>query len=68
MERIKGSVSAELRELEAKRQALLQEVASHTNRIEELKLELSRQKAELERVKMSVVQVSLCPSESLLKF
>lgn len=57
MERIKGSVSAELRDLESRRQSLQQEIASLTSRIEELKIELSRQKTELERVKMSVVQV-----------
>lgn len=56
---IEGSVSAELRDLEAKRQGLQQEIASHTSHIEELKLELARQKTELERVKMSVVQVRL---------
>ncbi|XP_034250029.1 exostosin-3 [Thrips palmi] len=64
MERIKGSVSAELRDLEAKRQGLQQEISSLTSRIEDLKTELSRQKTELERVKMSVVQAQVAQREA----
>ncbi|KAK3914714.1 Exostosin-3 [Frankliniella fusca] len=64
MERIKGSVSSELRDLEAKRQGLQQEIASLTSHIEELKLELARQKTELERVKMSVVQAQVAQREA----
>ena len=55
---LSGSVSSELRDLESKRQSLQQEVANSLSRIEDLKLDVQRQKAELERVKLSVVQVS----------
>ncbi|KAJ9588546.1 hypothetical protein L9F63_018084, partial [Diploptera punctata] len=54
MLRIKGSVSAELRDLEAKRQRLQLEVVGFTQRIDELKLELIHQQTELERLKISV--------------
>jgi uncharacterized protein YlxW (UPF0749 family) len=52
-----GSVSAELRDLEAKRQRLQLEVVGLTQRIDELKLELIHQQTELDRLKISVEQV-----------
>jgi uncharacterized protein YlxW (UPF0749 family) len=55
-----GSVSAELRDLEAKRQRLQLEVVGFTQRIDELKLEMIHQQTELERLKISVEQVCNC--------
>jgi hypothetical protein len=55
-----GSVSVELRDLEAKRQRLQLEVVGFTQRIDELKLELIHQQTELERLKISVEQVCYC--------
>ena len=52
-----GSVSTELRDLEAKRQRLQSEVVSFSHKIEQLKSELLRQQADLNRLKLSVEQV-----------
>lgn len=57
---IPGSVSAELRDLEAKRQRLQLEVVGFTQRIDELKMEVTHQQTELERLKISVEQVCCC--------
>lgn len=57
MTRIKGSVSTELRDLEAKRQRLQQELSSQGTKIESLKSELLRYQTELDRLKISVEQV-----------
>jgi len=53
------SVNNELRNIEGKRQKLLSELASNHKKIEDSKAELIRQEAELEKLKMSVKQVSL---------
>lgn len=55
---ISGSVSTELRDLEAKRQRLTADISSLTHKIESLKLDLFRQQTELERLKLSVEQVT----------
>lgn len=55
--RIKGSVGMELRDLEARRGKLQQEVVSLNHKIDELKGELVHQQMELDRVKISVQQV-----------
>ncbi|KAJ4429032.1 hypothetical protein ANN_26028 [Periplaneta americana] len=65
MMRIKGSVSTELRDLEAKRQRLQLEVVGFTQRIDELKLELIHQQTELERLKISVEQAQVAQREAL---
>lgn len=57
--RIKGSVSMELRDLEAKRGRLQQEVVSLNQKIDEMKGEMVHQQMELDRVKISVQQVIL---------
>ncbi|XP_063224162.1 exostosin-3 [Bacillus rossius redtenbacheri] len=63
--RIKGSVSSELRDLEGRKQRLHQEMAGYTQHIEELKLELSHQQTELERLKISVEQAQVAQREAL---
>lgn len=65
MLRIKGSVSAELRDLESRRQRLQVEVVSLTQRIDELKQELHHQQTELERLKMSVEQAQVSHREAV---
>jgi hypothetical protein len=65
MLRIKGSVSAELRDLEAKRQRLQLEVVGFTQRIDELKMEVTHQQTELERLKISVEQAQVAQREAL---
>lgn len=54
-----GSVNNELRNIEGKRQKLLSELALNHKKIEDAKAELVRQEAELEKLKISVKQVSL---------
>uniref|UniRef100_A0A1B6CK88 glucuronosyl-galactosyl-proteoglycan 4-alpha-N-acetylglucosaminyltransferase n=1 Tax=Clastoptera arizonana TaxID=38151 RepID=A0A1B6CK88_9HEMI len=65
MLRIKGSVSTELRDLEAKRQRLLAEVTAFTHKIEQLKMDLLRQQTELDKLKLSVEQAQVAHSEAL---
>ncbi|XP_054272009.1 exostosin-3-like [Macrosteles quadrilineatus] len=65
MLRIKGSVSTELRDLEAKRQRLTADISSLTHKIESLKLDLLRQQTELERLKLSVEQAQVAHREAL---
>ncbi|XP_067014505.2 exostosin-3 isoform X2 [Anabrus simplex] len=60
-----GSVSAELRVLEARRQRLQLEVASFTQRIDELKQELLHHQTELERLKISVEQAQVAQREAV---
>jgi len=55
--RIKYSVSAELRELEAKRQRVQTETAVLNRRLDEAKNEAGRRRNELDRLQMSVQQV-----------
>ncbi|KAF6206035.1 hypothetical protein GE061_017260 [Apolygus lucorum] len=62
---IKGSVSTELRDLEAKRQRLQSEVVSLNHRIEQLKTELGRQQIELNKLKLSVEQAQVAQREAL---
>lgn len=50
-------MSAELRELEAKRQKLQLELTSQSTKIEVLKQELQRHQTDLDRLKISVEQV-----------
>ncbi|XP_043283705.1 exostosin-3 [Venturia canescens] len=67
MLRIKVSVSNELRDLENKRQRLQAEVSSFTQRIDELKQELSHQQTDLDRLKISVVQAQAAQREAVEK-
>jgi len=53
------SVNNELRNIEGKRQKLLSELASNHKKIEDSKAELTRQEAELEKLKISVKQVNI---------
>lgn len=64
MLRIKDSVSVELRELEARRQRLQLEVVGLTQRIDELKQDLTHQQNDLERLKMSVEQAQVAQREA----
>lgn len=61
--RIKGSVQTELRNLEKKRQVMLQDLAELTRKIESLKSESSRETKELERIRMSIQQTKLLQQE-----
>ncbi|XP_046392501.1 exostosin-3 [Ischnura elegans] len=65
MLRIRGSVSLELRDLEARRQRLQSEVVTYSQRIDELKGELLRQQTELERLKISVEQAQVARREAM---
>ncbi|PSN36588.1 Exostosin-3 [Blattella germanica] len=65
IEEMLRSVSAELRDLEAKRQRLQLEVNGFTQRIDDLKTELSHQQTELERLKISVEQAQVAQREAL---
>nr|CAD7405404.1 unnamed protein product [Timema poppensis] len=65
MLRIKGSVSAELRDLEAKRQRLQIEVVGFSQKIDDLKTEVIHQQTELERLKISVEQAQVSQREAL---
>ena len=67
MQRIKGTVSMELRDLESKRQKLQSDIALHNQKIEELKQELSRQQTEMERLKISVEQAQVAQREAVLR-
>lgn len=51
------SVNNELRNIEGKRQKLLSELSLNHKKIEDAKIELIRQEAELEKLKISVKQV-----------
>ncbi|BES95065.1 Exostosin family [Nesidiocoris tenuis] len=62
---IKGSVSTELRDLEAKRQRLQSEVVSLNHKIEQLKAEIGRQQTELNKLKLSVEQAQVAQNEAL---
>ncbi|XP_039296108.1 exostosin-3 [Nilaparvata lugens] len=64
MLRIKGSVSSELRDLESKRQRLQTAVASFTQKIDQLNMELLHQQNELDRVKLSVQQAQMAYLEA----
>ena len=55
---IVASVSNELRDMESKRQKLLFEISSANKKIEELKNEILRKQTDLERVQISLQQVS----------
>jgi alpha-1,4-N-acetylglucosaminyltransferase EXTL3 len=55
--RIKYSVSAELRELEAKRQRVQTDIAVLNRRLEEAKNEAGRRRNELDRLQISLQQV-----------
>lgn len=65
MLRIKGSVSSELRDLEAKRQRLQSEVSTFTHKIDQLKMDLLRQQTELDRLQLSVEQAQVAHREAL---
>ncbi|XP_059487728.1 exostosin-3 [Neocloeon triangulifer] len=65
MLQIKGSVSLELRDLEGRRHALQAEVGNYNQKIEDLKLELSKQQTELERLKISVEQAQVAQQEAI---
>lgn len=67
MLRIKSTVSMELRELESRRQKIQIEIGIFTQRIDELKQELMRQQAELERLKISVEQAMVSQREAILR-
>ena len=57
--RIKDSVRTELRSLEQKRAAMLDEIQTLSARIEQLRQESSRETKDLERLRVSVEQVKL---------
>lgn len=63
--RIKGSVSAELRDMEFKRQKLQLEIQSYTKNIDQLKAEMVHQQTELNRLKISVEQAQVAQREAL---
>ncbi|KAK0080493.1 hypothetical protein PV325_013877 [Microctonus aethiopoides] len=65
MLRIKGSVSNELRDLEAKRQRLQNEVSGFSQRIDDLKQDLLHQQTDLDRLKISVVQAQAAQREAV---
>ena len=65
MLRIKISVNNELRDLEAKRQKLNQEISTLGMKIEELKNEANRKVVELDRIKLSITQAEVAHKEIL---
>ncbi|CAO1401237.1 unnamed protein product [Diamesa serratosioi] len=67
MDKIKSTVSTELRELEAKRQKLQSDISSYNQKIDELKQELLRQQTELNRLKISVEQAQVAQREAVLR-
>lgn len=67
MLKIKSTVAAELRELEAKRQKLMSDISNYNSKIDELKQELSRQQTELNRLKISVEQAQVAQREAILR-
>lgn len=67
MIRIKGTVSLELRELESRRQKLQLDISLYSQKIDELKQELSRQQTELDRLKISVEQAQVAQREAVLR-
>ncbi|XP_058450453.1 exostosin-3 [Malaya genurostris] len=67
MLRIKGTVSLELRDLEARRQKLQSDIGLYNQKIDELKQELGRQQTELERLKISVEQAQVAQQEAVLR-
>uniref|UniRef100_U5EV17 glucuronosyl-galactosyl-proteoglycan 4-alpha-N-acetylglucosaminyltransferase n=1 Tax=Corethrella appendiculata TaxID=1370023 RepID=U5EV17_9DIPT len=67
MLRIKGTVSVELRELEARRQKLQSDIGLYNQKIDELKQELQRQQTELDRLKISVEQAQVAQREAVLR-
>uniref|UniRef100_A0A8D8IVH2 glucuronosyl-galactosyl-proteoglycan 4-alpha-N-acetylglucosaminyltransferase n=1 Tax=Culex pipiens TaxID=7175 RepID=A0A8D8IVH2_CULPI len=67
MLRIKGTVSLELRDLEARRQKLQSDIGLYNQKIDELKQELARQQTELERLKISVEQAQVAQREAVLR-
>lgn len=58
-------MSIELRELEARRQKLQQEIGIYNTKIEELKQELARQQTELDRLKISVEVAQVAQREAV---
>ncbi|XP_063696402.1 exostosin-3 [Culicoides brevitarsis] len=67
MIRIKGTVSIELRELEARRQKLQSDISLYSQRIDDLKQELQKQQTELDRLKISVEQAMVAQREAILR-
>lgn len=65
--RIKGSVSSELRDMEAKRQKLQVELTSYARHIDQLKQDLLHQQTELNRLKISVEQAQVAQREALIQ-
>ncbi|CAG7824964.1 unnamed protein product [Allacma fusca] len=63
--RIKLSVSAELRGLEAKRQKLQTEISVLNRRLEEAKGEAGRRRNELDRLQMSLQQAKVAEKEAM---
>jgi len=61
--RIKDSVRTELRGLEQKRAAMLEEIQTLNSRIEKSRMEESRQNIELERLKVTIEQVKIQQKE-----
>lgn len=67
MLRIKSSVSLELINIEARRQKIQMDIGLYTQRIDELKQELSHQQTELDRLKVSVEQAMVSQREAILR-
>ncbi|XP_042902881.1 exostosin-3 [Parasteatoda tepidariorum] len=63
MIRIKVSVSNELRELESRRQKLQSDISILTQRMEDLKVDYSRQQVDLDRLRISVEQAQYAQKE-----
>lgn len=61
--RIKSSVQTELRNLEKKRQVMLQDLSELTRKIESLKSQSGKELKELERLRLSIQQTKLLQQE-----
>lgn len=62
---IKNTVSVELRDLEARRQKIQSDIAVYNQKIDELKQDMARQQAELDRLKISVEQAQVAQREAI---
>jgi len=62
-----GSVSLELRDLEGRRHALQAEVGAYNQKIDDLKTTLVKHQTDLERLKISVEQVTIYIQRKLRK-
>ncbi|KAI5694116.1 hypothetical protein M8J75_010856 [Diaphorina citri] len=65
MIRIKGSVSQELRDLEAKRLDMVMEINSYVAKIDQIKQDILHYQDKLDKLKISINQAQLAHTESL---